>query len=127
MPNSMRMPYDDTKVYDLFLKRLSEPTKAGNISTTKARNAWNFYVLLKTQGFYEVQKTSPKSTFNRNVKNLCDAGFNRAMLQNLGGKTKETTIIRLLNIDLNARLPHSYTPPTTQFYDQFNDYLLNVA
>ncbi|STY93709.1 phage/plasmid replication protein, II/X family [Moraxella bovis] len=124
----MRMPYDDdTKVYDLLLKRLSEPTKAGNISTTKARNAWNFYILLKTQGFYEVKKTSSERTFQRNVKNLCDAGFNRAMLQNLGGKSKETTIIRLLNIDLNARLPHSYTPPTTQFYDTFSHYLLNVA
>lgn len=127
--DGMRMPYDDdTKVYDLLLKRLSEPTKAGNISTTKARNAWNFYILLKTQGFYEVKKTSSERTFQRNVKNLCDAGFNRAMLQNLsGGKNKETSIIRLLNVDLNARLPHSYTPPTTQFYDKFNDYLLNVA
>lgn len=125
----MRMPYDDdTKVYDMLLKRLSEPTKAGGISTTKARNAWNFYLLIKTQGFYEVKKTSPKSTFNRNVKNLCDAGFNRAMLQNLtGDKTKPTAIIRLLNVDLNARLPSSYTPPTTQFYDKFKDYLLNVA
>lgn len=120
----MRMPYDDdTKVYDMLLKRLSEPTKSGAISTTKAKNAWNFYILLKTQGFYEVQKTSNIRTFQRNVKSLCDAGFNRGYLQNLIGSQKETSVIRLLNVDLNARLPKSYIAPSTQYYDTFTPYL----
>lgn len=124
----MRMPYnDDTKVYELLHKRLTDLTSTGNITTTKAKNAYNFYKLLKSDGFYEVKKRTPKSTFCRNIKLLCDAGFNRAFLQNLGGDNSETAVIRLLNIDLEARLPKSYVAPTTQYYQSFNQYLLNVA
>lgn len=124
----MRMPYDDdARVYDLLIKRLSDVTKSGKVSHTKAKNAWNFYILLKTQGFYEVQKTSHERTFQRNVKALCDAGFNRAYLQNLGKQDKETSVIRLLNVDLNARLPKSYSPPVTRYPDMFNNYLLQCA
>lgn len=123
----MRMPYDDdAKVYELLIKRLSEPTKSGKISTTKAKNAYNFYKLLKSDGFYEVKKRTAKSTFNRNIKFLCDAGFNRGYLQNLN-QSDDTQVIRLLNIDFNARLPASYVPPSTQYYDRFNHFLINAA
>lgn len=124
----MRMPYnDDSKVYELLMKRLADFTDTGNITTTKAKNAYNFYKLLKSDGFYEVKKRTPKSTFCRNIKLLCDAGFNRAFLQNLSGNTKETAVIRLLNVDLEARLPSSYVAPTTQYHQSFNQYLLNAV
>lgn len=123
----MRMPYDDDiKVYDLLIKRLTELTASGNISTTKAKNAYNFYKLLKSDGFYEVKKRTSKSTFNRNIKLLCDAGFNRAYLQNLT-KSEDTQVIRLLNLDLNAKLPDSYVPPVSNYRDDFVHYLLKSA
>ncbi len=122
----MRMPYDDDgKVYELLLKRLTEPTKAGNISTTKAKNAFLFYLALKQNGFYEVKKITSKSTFCRNVKILCDAGFNRAHLQNLKAN-EDTPVIRLLNLDLNAPLPASYVAPVSQYYQDFTQYLLSA-
>lgn len=122
----MRMPYDDdVKVYDLLIKRLTDFTKTGNTSTTKAKNAYMFYLSLKQQGFYEVKKICNKRTFQRNVKLLCDAGFNRAYLQNLG-VSRQTPILKLLNIDLNAKLPSSYIPPMPdpKYISLFNNYLI---
>ena len=122
----MRMPYDDDgKVYEILLKRLTEPTKSGGISTTKAKNAFNFFKLLKSDGYYEVKNRTSKPTFNRNIKTLCDVGFNRAYLQNLS-KSDDTPIIRLLNLDLNAPLPASYVPSVSQYVDDFTKYLLSA-
>lgn len=94
------MPYDDdTKVYDLLIKRLATLTKTGNISHAKAKNAYMFYKAIKQDGFYETKKMMHERTFQRNIKALCDAGFNRAYLQTLT-KTEDTQVIRLLNLDL---------------------------
>lgn len=126
--DGMRMPYDDDdKVYELLIKRLCEPTKSGKLSTTKAKNAYNFFKLLKSDGYYKVKERTEKRSFNIKVKQLCDAGFNRAYLQNLRPNMKDTPVIRLLNLDLDAPLPKSYVAPVTKYYDQFTPYLLNVA
>lgn len=126
--DGMRMPYDDdAKVYELLVKRLTQPTKSGGISTTKATNAYNFYKLLKSDGYYQVKERTSKPTFNRNIKILCDAGFNRAHLQNLGkDATNDTPVIRLLNLDFNAPLPASYIPPVSRYVNDYSQYLLSA-
>lgn len=123
----MRMPYDDDiKVYDLLIKRLCEPTESGNISTTKAKNAYMFYKAIKADGFYQVKSRLNLRTFQRNVKLLCDAGFNRAYLQNLT-KSEDTQIIRLLNVDMNAKRPDSYVEPVSNYYQEFEKYLIQAV
>lgn len=120
------MPTDDLKVYEILLNKLTTITPTGKKSTTRASHAYNFYKRLKQDGFYEVKRTSSKATFCRNVKSLVDAGFKRSDLQNLA-KNEETQILRLLNLDFNASLPKSYKEPVSTYFDEFKQYLINVA
>lgn len=120
------MPTDDIKVYEILLNKLTTITPTGKKSTTRASHAYNFYKRLKQDGFYEVKRTSNERTFQRNVKSLVDAGFKRFDLQNLA-KNEETQILRLLNLDFNAPLPKSYKEPVSTYFDEFKQYLINVA
>lgn len=123
----MRMPYDDdVKVYELLCKRLGNYGKDGKPLYTKAKNAYRFYLQLKQLGFKEVESLTNRATFYRNVKLLTDAGFNKAYLQNLA-KTDETPILRILNLDLNAPLPKSYHSPVSNYYGEFEQYLMNAV
>lgn len=126
--DGMRMPYDDeTRVYELLCKRLAGIDKNSNPTYTKAKNAYRFYLQLKQLGYYEVKRLTHKATFNRNIATLCDAGFNKAYLQNLTKDGKETPILRLLNLDLNAPLPSSYQLPVSNYYGEFEQYLTNAV
>lgn len=125
--DGMRMPYDDdTKVFELLCKRLGNYDKNGNPLYTKAKNAYNFYRSLKRDGYQEIKFITPKSTFNRNIKLLTDAGFNKAYLQNLSPQNKETPVLRLLNLDMDAPLPQSYTNPVSNYYGEFEQYLIDA-
>ena len=117
---------DDIKVYDLLHNKLMTITPTGKKSTTRAKHAYNFYKRLKDDGFYEVKRTSADSTFRRNIKSLVDAGFSRAYLQNLT-KNEQTPILQLLKMDFDAPLPKSYTPPVTQYFDDFKEFLTQAS
>lgn len=122
----MRMPYDDDiKVLELLKKRLGNYDKNGKPLYTKAKNAYRFYLQLKQLGYYEVKELTNTRTFQRNIKELCDAGFNKGYLQTLS-KSTDTPVLRLLNVDLNAPLPKSYTPPVSNYYGEFEQYLLTA-
>lgn len=125
--DGMRMPYDDdTKVFELLCKRVGNYDRNGKPLYTKAKNLYRFFLQIKQLGYYEVKNLTHRATFNRNVKQLIDAGFNKAYLQNLG-KEKETPVLRLLNLDLNAQNPSSYTPPVSNYYGKFEQYLMNAV
>lgn len=122
----MRMPYDDdTKVFELLCKRLGNYDKDGKPIYTKAKNAYRFYLQLKQLGYYEVKRLTHKSTFSRGVNALCESGFNKAHLQNLS-TAQETPVLRLLNLDLNAPLPNSYKNPVSNYYGEFEQYLITA-
>lgn len=111
----------DTDIYELLLAKLSVTTPTGKVSTTRAKHAYSFYLLLKSQGFYNVKKISAKTTFNRNLKSLIEAGIARSHLQNLT-KDDKTPILDILQIDLNAKNPDGYIP-NTGFTDYYHDFI----
>lgn len=124
----MTMPYaNDIKVYDLLLEKLTTTTPTGKVSTTKAKNAYQFYLALKQQGFYECKRLTDERTFQRNVKLLVDSGFSRAYLQNLT-KQEDVKVLRLLNLDCQPALPASFTEPvpTYEYFEKFAPYLENA-
>lgn len=124
----MKMPYaDDIKVHDLLIEKLTVLTPSGKVSTTKAKNAFMFYLSLKQHGFYEIRKLCNPRTFNHNIKLLVDCGFSRSYLQNLT-KQDEVKVIRLLNLDCQPALPSSYEDPapTYEYFERFAPYLENA-
>lgn len=116
--------YDETKVKQILLDKLTYTTDKGNVSTSRAKTAWLFYLSLKELGYHQLKQETTKSTFSRNINYLIQSGFSRSYLQNLTKDNKELPILRILNLDANLSAPNPswYQAPATQYFDQFKHY-----
>lgn len=107
---------DNDKVLDLLKSKLFTVTKNGNVSYTKANNAYQFYIRLKNDGFEKTKQNSSKSTFHLNVKTLIDCGISKAQLQNLHvDDNKVIPFVRLIQIDFGNQLPDDYVEPISKY------------
>lgn len=114
---------DDKEVHSLCLKKLLTITPSGKESYTKANNAFNFYQLLKVNGWVDVKSRYSPSQFNRNVASLVSIGIPKALLQNLGKERgKVILMVDLLKIDFFSQAPEGYTPPNTKHYADYDHY-----
>lgn len=114
---------DDKEIQNLCLKNLVIITPSGKESFTKANNAFNFYQLLKMNGWNDVKTRFSPSQFNRNVKSLVDIGVPKALLQNLGKERgKVILMVDLLKIDFFRQAPDGYTPPESGHLPDYDHY-----
>lgn len=96
----------------------------GNISYTRANNAYNFYKLLKQDGYELVKSRYVRKTFNTNVKCLIDIGFKRAVLKNLSKDTLAAfPVSEILNFDFKVQAPVGYKPPVSEHIKDYTCYL----
>ncbi|OLF35367.1 phage/plasmid replication protein, II/X family, partial [Psychrobacter sp. Rd 27.2] len=115
---------DDTEIMNLCRSKLKTFTAAGKESYTKANNAFNFYQLLKMNGWEDVKGRYSPSQFNRNVKSLCDIGIPKALLQNLNNDHKQVIpMVDLVQIDFSNQFPDGYSPPISNNIRAFDRYL----
>lgn len=92
-------------------------TPSGRSSVTKARNLFNFYLALESQGT-EVMKTRfGKTQYFKNMADLIAAGYSKAFLQNLHIETKNNIIpfLKLVEINFEAQLPPNFKEPVSTF------------
>ena len=112
---------DDDKVLDLLKSKLSTVTKKGNVSYTKANNAYQFYKTLKSDGFEKVKSSlcdnpSGRRLFYANVKQLIDCGISKAHLQNLHiEQNKVIPFVRLVSINFDEQTPPNYVVPISKY------------
>ena len=113
------MPYaDDNQIYEMLKEKLVTITAKGKKSYTRANNAMNFYHLVRDVGLEEVKKRYSSSTFYDNLKNLTDAGLQKAWLQNLHTENKQGQVIplvRFCHVDFANQAPADYVPPVSNF------------
>lgn len=113
------MPYaDDNQIYEMLKEKLVTITAKGKKSYTRANNAMNFYHLVRDVGLEEVRKRYSSSTFYDNLKNLTDAGLQKAWLQNLHTENKQGQVIplvRFCHVDFANQAPADYVPPVSNF------------
>lgn len=115
---------DDTKMLDLCRSKLMTYTKTGNIAYTNANNTYNFWVLLKRDGYDSVKSRYNRRTFDRNVKNLTSLGFSKSVLQNLSLETVETVpVSEIVKMDFSKQFPDKYTPLISEHIYKFAKYL----
>lgn len=115
---------DDNQIYDLCKEKLVTYTKSGKQSLTKANNAFNFYKLLRSDGWSEVKARYQIRAFNINVKSLCDIGVPRAVLQNLNNQQVTAyPVVELLTLQLDRQFPADYVPPVSQYIDDYKHFL----
>ncbi|TWV80177.1 phage/plasmid replication protein, II/X family [Moraxella sp. VT-16-12] len=116
--------YNDAKVKQLLIDKLTTVTPTGKKSQTRALNAYRFYLDIKENGYYEVKADTHKATFSRKVSDLIACGFSRSYLQNLTKDNKELPVLRILNLDANLSAPNPswYQTPATQYLNEFKRY-----
>ncbi len=96
----------------------------GKLSYTKANNAYNFYKLIKQDGFNDVKSRMTSSTFSRNVKSLTSIGLSRAFLQNLSVENTEIiTLNNVVDINFEKQAPADFVMPPHKYLHTFDSYL----
>lgn len=115
---------DDSQVYDLCKSNLMSYTKTGKISYTKANNAYNFYILLKRDGYDAVKSRYERRAFDINIKNLTSLGYGKAVLKNLSLDTVKTVpVAEVVKMDFSKQFPDKYTPLISEHIYKFAKYL----
>lgn len=108
------MDYSDENVCELLKSKHVTVRKSGKLDYTKAMRAFRFYRSLASEGYEEVQATTPSSTFYRLVGMLRDAGISLAHLQNLHHiKSNVVPVIRLIQMDYKNQRPANYIEPVS--------------
>lgn len=107
---------DDDKVLGLLKSKLFTVNKKGVISYAKAKNAFNFYLMLKNNGVEKTQALCSKPTYFRNLKILMDCGLSKAYLQNLHNEPSNVIpFVRLIHIDFDKQVPDDYVEPISKY------------
>ena len=84
---------------------------------TKAYNAYNFYQLLRLNGYENVKERTGRRAFDIKVKTLVDAGVSKSDLQNLDGDEEKHDIASLIKIDYENQVPFDFVSPRSQYID----------
>lgn len=114
---------DDKEVQNLCREKLQTVTASGKVSLTVANNAFNFYQLLKMNGFEAVKERYSSSQFHKLVKCLVDVGIPKALLQNLGkGAGRVIPMVDIVKIDFYQQAPIGYVPPNSLHKSEYDHY-----
>lgn len=107
---------NDDKVLDLLKSKLFTVNKKGVVSYAKAKNAFNFYLMLKNNGVEKTQAICSKTAYFRNLKTLIDCGLSKAYLQNLHNEPSNVIpFVRLIHIDFDKQVPDDYVEPISKY------------
>lgn len=116
---------NDDSVLELLKSKLFTVTRSGNISYTKAFNAYNFYKAIKSDGYEKVKlqfcgtenaNTSQKSIFYKNIRTLVDCGISKAHLQNIHNEQMNIIpFVQMCNINFDCQSPSDYVVPVSKY------------
>lgn len=119
---------DDGRVYsmlcnsDYLVTHCSLRTRGPVL--TRANSAFNFYQLVKSEGYDDMKLRFDPSTFHRQVRSLESVGFSRAMLQNLKhGSVVSFPMSEIIKFDFTRQSPSGYTPVISSHINEFDYYL----
>jgi II/X family phage/plasmid replication protein len=108
------MDYSDEGVREILKSKYATVRKNGRVDYSKALRAFRFYRSIASEGYNEIQATTPSSTFYRLVSMLRGAGISLAQLQNLHHiKSNVVPVIRLIKMDYSKQRPANYVEPVS--------------
>ena len=117
--------FDDGKIFELCREKLTTITASGRTSYTKANNAFNFYQLLKSNGWTDIKTRYSSNAFNTAVRSLTQLGIPKALLQNLHEQqTKSVPMVDLIKFDFSNQYPAGYQPVISEHINDF-DYIIS--
>lgn len=115
---------DDSDIYKKCQQQLVSTTRGGNPSYTKANNAYNFYKLLKSDGYEDVKTRYTRRAFDINISTLVSIGFPRATLKNLANDVLPTVPVReIITLDFKNQYPQDYNPVVSQHLKDYAKYI----
>lgn len=108
--------YDDDKVLVELRKSYFSTTPKGNTSYALADRLFGFYRRLLNEGYDAVQNSMTKSTFYRQLNQLCSIGLSKSQLQNLTStRDNVVPLMRIINIDFKNQYPSWYSEPVSRY------------
>lgn len=106
------MNYDDENIEKLLKSKHVKIKSNGKADYSVALRAFRFYRSIASESFDEVRKTTPSSTFYRNLALLKEINIPLAHLQNLHKvKNNVVPLIQLVNMDYTNQTPSGYSDP----------------
>ena len=101
-------------------------TLIGRISYTKANNAFNFYQLLKANGWNDVKSRYSDNAFNTAVRSLTDVlDIPKSQLQNCHAQLAESVpMVDLIKFDFSNQYPADYQPIISEHINAY-DYIIS--
>ncbi|MFH4351383.1 phage/plasmid replication protein, II/X family, partial [Acinetobacter baumannii] len=69
---------DDKSVLEAISMSPIVVTNSGKVSQTRIRNIYATFCLIREHGLEELAKMLPKTTFYRQISELCECGFSKA-------------------------------------------------
>lgn len=111
---------DDAEILETLKDELKTYTRSGNVSYTKAKNAFQFYNMLRQMGFVKVKELYSETTFYRNLNALISVGISKAALQNLhkSPEGKVVPVAQICHINFSNQLPSHYVMPTSRYMER---------
>lgn len=115
---------DDSDVYDKCRQHLFSYTKKGNISYARANTVYNFYKLLKQDGYQLVKSRYTRRTFDRNIQSLKMLDFPLATLKNLSSDFLPTVpVSELVTLDFKGQFPTGYKPFVSEHLKDYTKFV----
>ena len=109
------MDYSDENIHQILKSKLVKFSKNGKPNFSLANNVFRFYRSIASEGYDEIHRTTPSSTFYRQIAHLRDSGIPLANLQNLHKiKSNLVPVIQLIHMDYQNQFPSNYVEPKSQ-------------
>lgn len=111
------MNLDHFTAYIIVFNRFKKVTKGGTVSLTEARNTFEFYKAIESEGYDAVRARYSKAQFILLVNKLMSCGYSKLTLQNLHVQTKNNIILFVKHIEVNfeSQLPSNFVEPISTF------------
>ena len=89
----------------------------GTVSLVEARNVFDFYKSIESEGYEVIRGRYGKSQFANLVTKLRSCGFSKLTLQNLHVQSKNNVIpfIKYVEINFDSQLPANFIEPISTF------------
>ena len=108
---------DHMTAYIIVFHRFKKVSPGGTVSLVEARNIFDFYKSIESEGYEVIRGRYGKSQFANLVTKLRSCGFSKLTLQNLHVQSRNNVIpfIKYVEINFESQLPANFIEPISTF------------
>lgn len=108
---------DHMTAYIIVFHRFKKVSPGGTVSLVEARNVFDFYKSIESEGYEVIRARYSKPQFSKLIAKLKSCGFSKLTLQNLHVQSRNNVIpfIKYVEINFESQLPANFIEPISTF------------